>query len=83
MMHAMCSHVKSGGLSCSLRSSASWARLVNSFDRILMSPFAISVSRVPNSSEEEPKTELELSRFAMSNAGPISGNCPLNTKMMW
>ena len=46
---------------------------MNSFDGILMSPFAISVSRVPISSEEEPKTELELSRFAMSDAGPNSG----------
>ena len=74
-MHAMCFHVKFGGLSCSLRSSASWTRLMNSFDGILMSPFAISVSSVPRSIEEELKTELELSRFAMSNAGPISENC--------
>ena len=76
-MNAMCFHDKFGGLSCSLRSSASWTRLVNSFDEILMSPFSISVSTVPKSIEEELKTELELSRFAMSNAGPISDNCPV------
>ena len=44
-------------------------------DRILKRHFVISVSSVSNSIEEEQKTELELSRFAMSVAGPISDNC--------
>ena len=74
-MNAMCFRVKFGGSPCSLRSSASWTRLVNSFEGILRSRFAISVSSVPKSIEEELKTDLELSRFAMSNAGPISDNC--------
>ena len=39
MMHAMCFYVNFGGLSCSLRSSASRTLLVNSFDGLLMSPF--------------------------------------------
>ena len=47
--------------------------------------FAISVSIVSNSIEEELKTELELSRFAMSLAGPISDNRPavVRPRMMW
>ena len=52
-MNAMSFHVKIGGLSGSLRSSASRTRLMLPCDRILMSPFAISVSSVPNSIEED------------------------------
>ena len=46
-------------------------------NRILMRPFAISVSIVSNSIEEELKTELELSRFPVSVASSTSDSCPI------